>query len=170
MGLFIAIVSLGAISTAAVALFGKRRLRSAGTTIGMRTVVRRMLLGRGYMSVSAAELHRWLENPDVSLSVVDLRDGRRFDEGSIDGAVSRPMDDFLRDVVVDGVYDDARDQRLVLVCDHGHLSRVAGAILAEDEGFTQVYNLRGGIAAWDRLSDGRRQRCCSALLERCCAS
>ena len=38
---------------------------------------------------------------------------------------------------------------MVLVCDTGQLSKVAAAIMAED-GFTQVYSIKGGMRRWNR--------------------
>ena len=58
-------------------------------------------------------------------------------------------DDFLKEIF-EGVYSSKKtDLNFVLVCDTGHLSKVAAAIMAE-EGFTQVYSIKGGMRRWNR--------------------
>ena len=47
----------------------------------------------------------------------------------------------------DGLEGLAKDSAIVLHCHHGVRSRQAGQQLIE-QGFTQVYNLSGGIDAW----------------------
>jgi len=48
----------------------------------------------------------------------------------------------------------AKDEELILVCDHGHMSKVAASILGEDEGFTDVVDLAGGMKDWWALIPG----------------
>jgi len=81
--------------------------------------------------------------------VIDLREKEQFEKGNIETAISNPFDAFLKSVLVDQKYADYLDKEIVLVCDTGHMSRVAGAILAE-EGFKKVYSLSRGMRRWKR--------------------
>ena len=40
---------------------------------------------------------------------------------------------------------------MILICDHGLKSKVAADILGEDEGFSSVVSLRGGMEAWEKF-------------------
>lgn len=55
----------------------------------------------------------------------------------------------------------------LLLCDSGHMSRAAGEILAEEEGFTRVFSLRGGTRRWRKWHESRTQACCLAAIRRC---
>jgi rhodanese-related sulfurtransferase len=73
----------------------------------------------------------------------------QFEKGNIETAISVPFDAFIKSVLVDQKYADYLDKEIVLVCDTGHMSRVAGAILAE-EGFKNIYSLSRGMRRWNR--------------------
>ena len=111
---------------------------------------------------------------DPGCTPIDLRDGARYAQGHVAGAVHHQFDDFLRAVVVEGAYDEHRrtGREVVLVCDTGHMSRVAGEILVEDEGFANVVNLRGGMHRWQRWQAERRHDrtgCCGGVgMPACC--
>ena len=151
MNISIAVVfGLLLLATAALTAFLTRRIRRSGTDMGLVNFLRRLLLGKGYQSMGLAQLHRRLEAGLSEAVLVDLRDPSKTAEGHIEGARLRPMDDFLRDVVVDEVFGDRTDTEIILICDTDHMSRVVAAILAEDEGYTQVHSVRGGMEAWSR--------------------
>ncbi len=83
-----------------------------------------------------------LENgQDVLL--VDVREPREFKAGHIPGASLLP----LRMLPQQGS-ELPRDRTLVLVCRSGRRSRL-GAIILQDLGYSQVYNLNGGMLAWE---------------------
>lgn len=136
------------VAVVATAVFLTRRIRQGGTDMGLLDFLRHLLLGRGYGSLSLSQLHRRLEDGLGDAVLVDLRDPTKTAQGHIDGARLRPMDDFLRDVVVDEVFADRKDTEILLICDTDHMSRVVAAILAEDEGYTRVSSVRGGMEAW----------------------
>ncbi len=145
----IAVVStLLVLAVIATAIFLTRRIRSGGTDMGLLEFLRHLLLGKGYGALSVAQLHRRLGDGLGDAVLVDLRDPSKTAQGHIDGARLRPMDDFLRDVVVDEVFGDRKDTEIILICDTDHMSRVVAAILAEDEGYRRVSSVRGGMEAW----------------------
>ncbi len=64
-------------------------------------------------------------------------------------------------------FAEKHDEDIVLVCDTGHMSRVAAEIMGEDEGFARVFSLRGGMKAWERWRDKETQAA-AFLIRRCC--
>lgn len=77
------------------------------------------------------------------LLLVDVREPREFKAGHIPGASLLP----LRMLPQQGS-DLPGDRTLVLVCRSGRRSRL-GAIILQDMGYTRVYNLTGGMLAWE---------------------
>ena len=63
---------------------------------------------------------------------------------------------------MDDRYAAWRERRVVLVCDTGHMSRAAGEILVEEEGYAAVYSLRGGTRRWRKWQERRTRSCCLA--------
>jgi rhodanese-related sulfurtransferase len=122
--------------------------RKLKTEIGLKEFYKNLLFGQGYKQISPLKLIEKLKREDNPVLMVDIRDSEKFNAGHIKGAVSSPFDDFLKQVLVDGKYDDLHHKEIVLVCDTGHMSRVAGSILAE-EGFKSVYSLRNGMRRWN---------------------
>ena len=111
---------------------------------------RRLLRGGGVRTVTSRQLEAQLAE-DTPPTVIDLREPRLARRGMIPTAENLPFDDFLKSVVVDGRFADDKGRALVLVCDHGNVSRVAGDVLAKDEGFTNIRSVRGGMMAWHHL-------------------
>jgi rhodanese-related sulfurtransferase len=162
-----AVVAAGAVTAATVAM---RRFRKADVDMGAREFFIRMLRGRGFSNISPAALASRLKRGVSEVLLVDLRAPQQYAEGHINDVLHRPFDDFLREVVVDDKYADYRNKEVILICDTGHMSRVAGEIMAEDEGFKRVVNLRGGMKQWQRWMDHqhRQTRCFPCSLQTCC--
>jgi rhodanese-related sulfurtransferase len=130
---------------------------------------RRLIRGGGYKRISPREFEALRASPDQRPLVVDLRDVRDAAALPFPGSVSSPFDEFLKQVVVERKYDPLSP--IVLVCDTGQMSRVAANILVEDEGFTNVYNLNGGVARWTRWQrKASAASCCGVAvrLSSCC--
>jgi rhodanese-related sulfurtransferase len=93
--------------------------------------------------LAPAELQQWRADAARSAPlVIDVRERWEFEYCRIDGSVSMPLSEFARRYV-----ELPREMPLVMVCHHGRRSQHA-AMLLEGAGFTQVHNLRGGVAAW----------------------
>jgi rhodanese-related sulfurtransferase len=122
--------------------------RKLKTEIGFKEFFKNLLFGQGYKQISPLQLREKLKLEENNVLVVDLRDSKKFDTGNIKGAVSNPFDNFLKEVLVDEKYEDLHHKDIVLVCDTGHMSRVAGSILAE-EGFKSIYSLKDGMRRWN---------------------
>ena len=138
-----------------------RRYRGVDTDMGFLAFYARLVRGKGVVTVGPARVDRILSSVDGVGVVVDLRAPVGGEAAPVAGAVAHPFDDFLRDVVVDGAYGDRREGDLVLVCDHGHLSRIAGDLLVEEEGFERVLSLGGGTEALARYRAAAQRACCS---------
>jgi|GEM_PF-371492 len=170
---FLAILGSAAL-VVALGLMALSRFKRAN--IGMDAVefFTRLIRGRGFTELGPEALQNRIEAQGPGALLVDLREPRNFEEGHIEGVVHRPFDEFLREVVAKGRFDDYKENDVVLICDTGHMSRVVGEILALDQGFTNVYSLKGGMKRWwqwEAAQTARRlPRCCRAVpLPRCCA-
>ncbi len=92
---------------------------------------------------SELKSHLEIDGDEGKLLVVDVREPREFESGHIPRASLLP----LRLVSRRG-QELPKDQKVVLVCRSGRRSRLAAYIL-QDMGYTQIYNLMGGMLAWD---------------------
>jgi hydroxyacylglutathione hydrolase len=75
--------------------------------------------------------------------VIDLRTPRERAEKSIKGSMHRPLN-----TLRDGLPDIAHDRAIIVHCAGGYRSSMAASLLQRD-GFTNVSELAGGIAAWE---------------------
>lgn len=98
--------------------------------------------------LTAAQLKTWLDDPARTKPVLlDVREPWEFDVCRIGG--SRPMP--MRAVPARFAELD-RQAEVVVVCHHGARSYQV-AMFLEQQGFTQIYNLYGGLAAWAQQAD-----------------
>jgi rhodanese-related sulfurtransferase len=77
--------------------------------------------------------------------VVDVRQPYEWIQGHIPKAELVPLDGIY--LFGKAVAEYPKDQEIILVCEMGQRSVVAAEI-ALVAGFTQVYNLAGGMSAW----------------------
>jgi glyoxylase-like metal-dependent hydrolase (beta-lactamase superfamily II)/rhodanese-related sulfurtransferase len=75
--------------------------------------------------------------------VIDIRTSRERADKSIDGSMHRPLN-----TLREGLSDVARDRMLIVHCAGGYRSSIAASLLQRD-GFTNVSELAGGVAAWE---------------------
>lgn len=80
----------------------------------------------------------------AGIVIVDIRTPAEREQVRIANSITAPFGEILG-----GRADLPRDRPLMLVCSVGGRSYVAGLYLMK-QGFRQVYNLRGGIAAWEK--------------------
>ncbi len=78
--------------------------------------------------------------------VLDVREKKEFDAGHILNAKLVPLLKLKESI---GELERYRDQPIVVVCRSGQRSSTACALLG-NRGFNQVYNLSGGILAWQK--------------------
>jgi hydroxyacylglutathione hydrolase len=91
--------------------------------------------------VSVQELHARMRGQG-SFTLLDVRQGREFEAGHIEGAVNIPMPDLRTE---HGRVDKAAP--VVVMCNTGHRSSLAASILKRN-GFADVSNVAGGMTAY----------------------
>ncbi len=107
----------------------------------------------GYYDITVDQLKARIDDrADTNFIIVDIRDDASFDAGHIPGAINIPLNELgYRAFSLDKTKD------IIVYCFTGVTSQVACQILI-NAGFKDVYNVIGGIKAWDyaiETSDGR---------------
>ncbi|CAN5365805.1 rhodanese-like domain-containing protein [soil metagenome] len=104
--------------------------------------------------LTAPELAAWLADMKAGTAsasapplLLDVREPWEFERCRIEGALSMPMRSIPERLAE---LDPAA--AIVCICHHGMRSMNAGGYL-EQNGFTNITNLTGGIDAWSRLVD-----------------
>ncbi len=106
---------------------------------------------QGFETVSVDEAREMLEKDDFFL--LDVRTPVEFNESHIEGAVLIPLEngygsnlgpDQLLEAQINEV---PKGEKVLVYCRTGRRSAVASQML-EDAGYTDVYNMGGGISEW----------------------
>lgn len=107
--------------------------------------LRRRMLGIETATTSEAVA---MSNHDEAL-FLDVREQRELDNtGKIQGAVHIPLSSLKKNI---GQIEKHKDRPVVVYCRSGHRSMGAAGTLKK-AGFDKVYNLTGGIIAWQKDS------------------
>lgn len=101
---------------------------------------------RGYRRASPMEATQLINREDAV--VVDVREDNEFKQGHILGAIHVPLG-FL-DKRMDEL-EKYKERPVIVNCRSGQRSARAASILKKN-GFETVYNLDGGLAAWQNAS------------------
>jgi SulP family sulfate permease len=87
--------------------------------------------------------HLAYDGTPTNLLMIDVREPSEYQQGHVPNSTSIPMR------LVSRHGDEiARDQPIVVICRIGRRSRLA-AIMLKNMGFQTVYNLQGGVLAWE---------------------
>lgn len=97
-----------------------------------------------YREVTAKEAAELIANVDPL--ILDVRTGREFAGGHLEGAVLIPVHQFKQRL---GEIPAGRDDPVFVYCRTGNRSTVAARLLNQ-AGYTRVINLRRGIVEWRR--------------------
>ena len=87
---------------------------------------------------------REIEYVDINKNefiIIDVRSKREFKENHLNGAINIPLIEIKRNI--EKVIND-KQKKLVVYCEYGIRSKQAAEII-ENLGYTQVYNLKGGL-------------------------
>jgi len=123
--------------------------RKRSWQVDLGEIIKYLIIGKGYTNLTPPQTSQLILENEDNVHMVDLRETETYEKNHIHGSISRPIDDFLKEIFA-GTYSSKKtDLKIVLVCDTGQLSKVAAAIMSE-EGFTQVYNIKGGMRRWKR--------------------
>ena len=98
-----------------------------------------------HVSYSPAETFDLIQQRN-NLYIIDVRSPGELREGKIENSVLIPITD-----IVAGNYIIPKDRPLLLYCATGGRSYAAMQLLAQN-GYTEIYNLQGGISAWKQAN------------------
>jgi len=98
---------------------------------------------RGYTSISPAQSTQMINRDDAV--VLDVRENNEFTEGHIINAIHVPLSIIKTRM---NELEKHKDKKIIIACRSGHRSSGACATLKK-EGFEQVFNLSGGVMAWE---------------------
>ena len=98
----------------------------------------------GIGSLSPLEATQMLNHSHAAM--LDIRESKELTEGTIINAIHIPLGDLNNQLAKLEKY---REKPLIVYCRSGHRSATACSKLRK-QGFEKVYNLRGGIVAWQR--------------------
>lgn len=94
------------------------------------------------VEIDASELAQWVNDATQGLRVIDVRQMQEIAAGTVPKAEPLPLH-----TLPARVHELSREEKLVMVCRSGARSAQACAFLKQ-QGFSNVYNLRGGMMAW----------------------
>ncbi len=80
------------------------------------------------------------------LLIIDVRSPEELREGRIENSILIPFWDIMK-----GNFNIPQNRPLLLICAVGGRSYAAMQILSQ-KGYTEIYNLQGGIAAWKQAN------------------
>lgn len=101
---------------------------------------------RGYKSTSPSEAVKMINHDDAVM--LDVREDSEYQKGHIINCVHVPMS-YLSDRLKE--LDKFKDKPVIVGCRSGHRSAQACAMLKK-QGFENVYNLSGGVMAWQNAN------------------
>lgn len=91
--------------------------------------------------VTVQELKSMQDNKE-DFQLIDIREEYEFDICNLEGVLI-PMGD-----MADNVDKVSKDKKVVVHCRSGKRSASVIQMLEQQHGFTNLYNLKGGIMAW----------------------
>ena len=94
------------------------------------------------MEIDASELAQWVNDATQTLRVIDVRQMHEIATGTVPRAEPLPLH-----TLPAKVHELSREEKLVMVCRSGARSAQACMYL-QQQGFSNVYNLRGGMMGW----------------------
>lgn len=100
------------------------------------------MFGNQIKEVDAPEFAQWVSDVNHKLRVIDVRQMQEIAMGTVPKAEAMPLH-----LLPDHAHALPRDEKLVVVCRSGARSAQACQYL-QQLGFSNVYNLRGGMMGW----------------------
>ncbi len=91
--------------------------------------------------ISASELKQLIDSK-ADFQLIDVREEHEFEEANLNGKLI-PMGE-----VMDHLDEIAKDKQVVVHCRSGKRSATVIGALESQHGYTNLYNLKGGILAY----------------------
>ena len=101
---------------------------------------------RGYSSVSPSQSTQMINHDDAV--IIDVRENNEYSSGHIINSIHIPLSSLK--TRLDSI-EKHKSQKIIVACRSGHRSSQACATLKK-AGFEQVFNLSGGVMAWESAS------------------
>ena len=98
-------------------------------------------------SISPNELKQWLDS-GKKVQIIDVREPWERKIGLIDGS-----DHIIMNLIPENIEKINRDSDVVVLCRSGARSAAVAQYLVSQQGFSNIYNLEGGITAWAERVD-----------------
>ncbi|MEJ2361046.1 MAG: rhodanese-like domain-containing protein [Gammaproteobacteria bacterium] len=96
----------------------------------------------GIKEIEAGDLAQWVTDEAKPLKIIDVREMSEIQGGTIPGAIPMPLA-----TVPLRLNELEQHEEFVLICRSGARSAQA-CMFMQQQGFKNVYNLRGGMFAW----------------------
>ena len=101
---------------------------------------------RGYSSVTPTQTTQMINHENAI--ILDVREMKEYSSGHIVNSVHIPLSNLKTRI---SELDKYKNQKIIVSCRSGNRSSQACASLKK-EGFEEVFNLSGGIMAWENAS------------------
>jgi rhodanese-related sulfurtransferase len=92
--------------------------------------------------ISAIDLQSRINKPDFSALLLDVREPNEFEYCHITDSTLMPMQ-----TIPNRLNELPKDKTIITICHHGMRSQQVAQFL-EQNGFTDIINLQGGVHAW----------------------
>lgn len=99
-----------------------------------------------YKSITAKEVFEQIENSDYF--ILDVRSSLEFRKGHLENAINVDVEE-LNENILDLIPN--KERKILVYCQSGNRSKIASERLIS-YGYTNVYNMLGGIAAYEEVS------------------
>ncbi len=93
--------------------------------------------------IDVETLQNKLENEEITL--LDVRESFEYDGGHIEGAVNAPLSSLDANKL-----SYPKDEPIYVICRSGNRSAQAASQLL-DAGYTEIYDVSGGMMAWESI-------------------
>jgi len=132
--LFITAVFLGLLSMIMTGCTNNNRSTGGSTTPNSQV-----------QPITVDELNKQLKTgTDPNTVLVDLREPLLYKKGHIKDAILIPFSDFEKQYT-----QLDKNKKVIFICHTGPMGEVTGQFLIS-KGYTKIYNLEGGMEAWDK--------------------
>jgi rhodanese-related sulfurtransferase len=96
----------------------------------------------GIKEIEAGDLAKWVSSATKPVKIIDVREMNEISGGTIPGAIPMPLA-----TVPLRLSEFEQHDEVVVICRSGARSAQA-CMFMQQQGFQNVYNLRGGMFAW----------------------
>jgi rhodanese-related sulfurtransferase len=100
------------------------------------------MFGMNVKEVDPSQLAQWVDDDGHKMRVIDVRQMEEIRMGTVPRAEALPLH-----ILPAKVHELDKTEKLIMVCRSGARSAQA-CLFLQQQGFSNVYNLRGGMMGW----------------------